>query len=166
MSVSELLIVVLIVLLVSGCLAETVSLAHRHYMKSMRASQANVLASMLESVLVNELTYTTEIHVDGEGNLQSFLSQNYGREGKCSSIDVRSAESDVYGRLVFINEDNPKEEWNVLGDGAYPNKLGIQIKSITYDADHDFTVHFAIGYSDKELLDKWFMIHNENDKNK
>ena len=168
-SLSEMLTATLILLLVSGILTATASLAMGHFQKSTRSSEANVLASTLKSVFLSELAYTTEVQTDHSGsdgisgNVLKFQSQNYSIEGAISSVGVSDPDAGGYGKIVFYNADDPSESLKVLGDGSYPNGIGARVEQLTYDAaNQDFTLTLEIGYQDTVFVDRTMVIHNEN----
>ena len=168
-SLSEMLVAVLIILLVTGVLTVTVSLASAQFQKSMRNSESKVLASTLESVFLSELAYTTEVHTDGSGsdgksgNVISFQSQNYSMEGAISSVGVSDADTGGYGKIIFYNANKPSESMKILGDGSYPNEIGAKVESLTYDAEtRDFTLKLQIGCKDTTYVERELTIHNEN----
>ena len=160
MSLGEILVVVLILSLLTASLTTVMSLAVEQYNESMRASEANVLSSTLRSVISNELAYTTEIHTDASGNVNSFQSQNYTTESSLSTFIVSSADSGGFGKLLIGTDSS---NMKLLGDGSYPRNLGAKIDSFTYDSSACcFTIKLSIGCKSNTYLEQTFQVLNVN----
>ena len=162
MSRGELLCAVLILALVSGGMASAVSLGVRQYQQSMRTSEAKVLCSTLETVLRNELAYTTQIKLDG-GNVKQFQSQNFAIEKNLSTLMTDADRPDGYGHIILANCVDTREFMNVLGKGAYTNGLLAKVDSFTYDtSNHCFTVRLSVGCNGQTYATREFQVLNAN----
>ena len=163
MTVFELLCAVLILLLVSSGMASAVSLGVRQYQKSIRDSESKVLYSTLMTVLSNELAYTTDIRVDGKGNVLQFQSQNYVIEGNLSTLMTDESGDNGYGQILLGNSKDTSESMRVLGKAAYANGLLAKVTSITYDNSNCcFSVYLSIGYQGTECYGGEFQVQNVN----
>ena len=139
----EMLCVVLLISLLSMGMVTGVSLAQRQFVKSMQRSQAPQLYTTLESLLTNELRYTTDITVDSNGTVETMYSTTYAiKESltKIVSLDEDDQETSGYGEIAFGNGGTYNK---VLGSSAYPHGLGA-IVSITYNGTY-FTVDLDVG---------------------
>ncbi|MGN1141650.1 MAG: type II secretion system protein [Oliverpabstia sp.] len=165
MTLVEVLCAVLILLLVTGGMTTTVSLAVRQYQRSIRDSESKVLYSTLMTILRNELTYTTEIKIDNNGNVKQFQSQNYAIEGNLSTIMTDESGDNGYGQILLGNSDDVSESMPVVGKGAYSSGLLAKVTKITYDnASFCFTVYLSIGYNGTEYYGGTFQVMNVNKK--
>ncbi len=168
-SLLEMLCAILILLLVSGGMASGVSLANRQYDQSIRASESQILYSTLETVLKNELAYTTQIIVDSlddkqSGSVKQFLSQNFAIKNNLSTIMTDNSGTGGYGQLLLGNSVNPEEKMNVLSKAAYTKGLLAMVTSITYsNTTHYFTVYLSIGYNGTEYYGGEFQVKNVNE---
>lgn len=161
MSLTELLCAVLILVLVSGGMATAVSLAARQYQQSMRESEAQILCSTLETILRNELAYTTEIKLNGD-KVEQFQSQTYAIKDSLSSIVIDDPDEKGYGRLLLGND---VKNMDILGRGAYPHGLLVKIdeNGFTYDnSTHCFTVKLSVGCDGKDYATREFQVLNAN----
>ena len=159
MSLTEMLCAVLILVLVSGGMATAVSLAARQYQQSMRESEAQILCSTLETILRNELAYTTEIKLNGD-KVKQFQSQTYAIKDSLSSIVIDDPDEHGYGRLLLGNDT---KNMDILGRGAYPHGLLVKIDEFTYDnLAHYFTVKLSVGCDGKDYATRKFQVLNAN----
>ena len=158
---TEMLCAVLILVLVSGGMATAVSLAARQYQQSMRESEAQILCSTLETILRNELAYTTEIKLNGN-QVEQFQSQTYAIKDSLSSIVIDDPDEKGYGRLLLGNDT---KNMDILGRGAYPHGLLVRIDEFTYDnSTHCFTVKLSVGCDGKDYATREFQVLSANPK--
>ena len=158
---TEMLCAVLILVLVSGGMATAVSLAARQYQQSMRESEAQILCSTLETILRNELAYTTEIKLNG-GEVKQFQSQTYAIKDSLSSIVIDDPDENGYGRLLLGNDT---KNMDILGRGAYPHGLLVKIDEFTYyNSTHCFTVKLSVGCDGKDYATRKFQVLSANPK--
>ena len=155
MSLTELLCAVLILVLVSGGMATAVSLA------AMRESEAQILCSTLETILRNELAYTTNIKLNGK-QVEQFQSQTYAIKDSLSSIVIDDPDEKGYGRLLLGNDT---KNMDILGRGAYPHGLLVKIDEFTYyNSTHCFTVKLSVGCDGKAYATREFQVLSANPK--
>ena len=158
---TELLCAVLILVLVSGGMATAVSLAARQYQQSRRESEAQILCSTLETILRNELAYTTNIKLNGK-QVEQFQSQTYAIKDSLSSIVIDDPDEKGYGRLLLGNDT---KNMDILGRGAYPHGLLVKIDEFTYDnSTHCFTVKLSVGCDGKDYATREFQVLSANPK--
>ena len=161
MSLTEMLCAVLVLVLVSGGMATAVSLAARQYQQSMRESEAQILCSTLETILRNELAYTTNIKLNGK-QVEQFQSQTYAIKDSLSSIVIDDPDESGYGRLLLGNDT---KNMDILGRGAYPHGLLVKIDEFTYDnSTHCFTVKLSVGCDGKDYATREFQVLSANPK--
>ena len=171
MSLMETLCALIIVVLAALGIMMGISTAVRSYEKTIRQSEAQVLFSTLQSVIGNELAYSTDITVDSlnagnEGNVVSFSAGNFDIECTIKSDD--SGENG-FGKLYFINEQT-QEKVELLGSKAYTH--GLMAKAdVRYHAgspasdggnEYYFTVDLSIGYKGEEYYRDTFQVFNVN----
>lgn len=149
-SLGEMLIVVLILLLITSTLVTGMTLAERHFVNSVRRSEAYDLYGNLQEVLSNELKFTTECTLAGN-HVESFFSVTYAvkhQETSLVALDADGAETSGYGMLALGNGG----EYNrLLSEGMYPHNLGAKA-DITYDAENKyFTVSLDVGYKGESI---------------
>lgn len=160
MSLGEVMVAILLLTLATMTLVSTVSLAIRQYNNSVRSSEAQSLASTLRTVMENELTYTTEVHADAEGNVTSFLSPNYNINGGAATTFLTSNAS-AYEKL-YIGSSTAAVK--LLGDGSYPRNLGVKITSFIYDDEtYYFTVGMEVGAGTSSYYSGTFQVKNVNE---
>ncbi|MEE1411211.1 MAG: type II secretion system protein [Bulleidia sp.] len=136
----EMLCVVILVSLLSMGMATGVSLAQKEFKKSMQRAQAPQLFTTLESILTNELRYTTGYTVQGE-NVETFFSVTYALKKDLTSVVTVDEDGNGYGQIVFKAGETYKP---VLGQSAYPDGLGAKVTRITWTGSY-FTVHLEVG---------------------
>ena len=139
----EMLCVVILVSLLSMGMATGVSLAQKEFKKSMQRAQAPQLFTTLESILTNELRYTTGFKAQ-EGNVESFFSVTYALKKDLTSVVSVDEDGNVingYGQIAFKAGETYKP---VLGQSAYPDGLGAKVTSITWKGSY-FRVHLEVG---------------------
>lgn len=157
----EMLCVVILVSLLSMGMATGVSLAQKEFKKSMQRAQAPQLFTTLESILTNELRYTTGFKAQGE-NIESFFSVTYALKKDLTSVvsvDEDGNVIDGYGQIAFKAGETYKP---VLGQSAYPDGLGAKVHSITWTNNH-FTVDLDIGSGTESYIREFFDVIPLND---
>lgn len=166
MSIAELLCATFILLLVSMVLVVGVSMALKHFNKSIRASEAQSLYCTLEMSLTNELKYTNSITVAGGTRVKSFRSVTYAIK---EDQEVSLVSLDADGDLVDIGElalgDNGVYN-RILNSSSYPHGLKAQAH-VDYtdkgEGEGYFTVHVNIGTGQDMLInDKTFQVRPMN----
>ncbi len=165
MTLTEVLCATLLVALVSLCLATGVRLASKEFTSSIRLSEAQELYATLESLLTNELRYTSDIQLKNNNEVDTFFSVTYAlKEAKTRlySLDENGNVTTDYGQLAMGDEESNAYN-RLLGNGSYTNKLGAKAK-ITYDKDHSlFTVDLEIGViGGKAVVQKTFDVRAMN----
>ena len=164
MTLVELLSALIILLLVSGGMAAAVSLGSQQYQKSMRDAEAMVLYSTLMTVLSNELMYSTDIHVDAQGTVQRFMSQNYVIKGNLSTLMTDDADGNGYGKVLLGNSENTDEYMSVLGKASYTRGLSAKVTKFQYhNSEHYFIVELSIGYQGAPYYTKEFHVRSINE---
>ena len=149
----EMLCTTAIVVIVTAGVVTTISLGLTQYQKSLRTSQSKVLASTLQTIISNELTYTTEINTEADGTVTSFQSQNYTLTDKMGTL----APTSDYGYITISGE-------KVLSDAAYTKGLRARVETFTYDSkNHLFTVTLVLGYKGEPYLTRTFQVPNANE---
>lgn len=153
MTMVELLCATMILLLVSAGMVSGIQLAQRQYFKSMRDSDAQVLFSTIESILTNELRYTTQVHYSEETNLvETFYSVTYAVKNHETALVALDGEGNLaeFGELA-LGYDN---EFNrILGTASYPRGLGASAKVYYNKDDKIFTVFLTISLNDSPYLE-------------
>ena len=127
----------------------------------MRESEAQILCSTLETILRNELAYTTNIKLNGK-QVEQFQSQTYAIKDSLSSIVIDDPDEKGYGRLLLGNDT---KNMDILGRGAYPHGLLVKIDEFTYDnSTHCFTVKLSVGCDGKDYATREFQVLSANPK--
>jgi len=166
MTLVELLSALIILSLVTGGMAAAVSLGSQQYQKSMRDAEAMVLYSTLMTVLSNELTYSTDIHVDAQGTVQRFMSQNYVIKGNLSTLMTDDSDGNGYGKVLLGNSENTDEYMSVLGKASYTRGLSAKVTEFKYNnADHYFSVTLSIGHQGQPYYTNEFHVRSVNETN-
>ena len=166
MTLVELLSALIILSLVTGGMAAAVSLGSQQYQKSMRDAEAMVLYSTLMTVLSNELTYSTDIHVDAQGTVQRFMSQNYVIKGNLSTLMTDDSDGNGYGKVLLGNSENTDEYMSVLGKASYTRGLSAKVTKFQYhNSKHYFIVELSIGYQGAPYYTKEFHVRSVNETN-
>ncbi len=166
MTLVELLSALIILSLVTGGMAAAVSLGSQQYQKSMRDAEVMVLYSTLMTVLSNELTYSTDIRVDNQGNVLRFMSQNYVIEGNLSTLMTDDADGNGYGKVLLGNSENTDEYMSVLGKASYTRGLSAKVTEFKYNnEDHYFSVTLSIGHQGQPYYTKEFHVRSVNETN-
>ena len=164
MTLVELLSALIILSLVTGGMAAAVSLGSQQYQKSMRDAEAMVLYSTLMTVLSNELTYSTDIHVDAQGTVQRFMSQNYVIKGNLSTLMTDDSDGNGYGKVLLGNSENTDEYMSVLGKASYTRGLSAKVTKFQYhNSEHYFIVELSIGYQGAPYYTKEFHVRSINE---
>ncbi|MDO4182394.1 MAG: hypothetical protein Q4E12_02140 [Coriobacteriia bacterium] len=152
MSFAEMLIAVLLVGLVSMCMATGVSTASRNLTTSMRWSESKTLSSTLITVIEDELAYTTRVQMSD--NTLYFQSQHHANQKP-----VTFATNDD-GHLVLKSET---DEMNLVGRAAYTNGLSARVTQLEYDQDAcRFTVTLELYCGNDEYQTTTFNVLNVN----
>ena len=166
MTLVELLSALIILSLVTGGMAAAVSLGSQQYQKSMRDAEAMVLYSTLMTVLSNELTYSTDIHVDAQGTVQRFMSQNYVIKGNLSTLMTDDSDGNGYGKVLLGNSENTDEYMSVLGKASYTRGLSAKVTKFQYhNSEHYFIVELSIGYQGAPYYTNEFHVRSVNETN-
>lgn len=141
MTLTEVLVALLILSLVTVGVAAGVGASVRVYRQAAEASDAQMLASTLSAALMDELRYARDIQADG-----SFTSDTFG-EG--SSVGVTD------GRITVGGE-------KLLSDAAYAG-LRVKTADVTY-ADGVFQVELTVqsGTEDRDVRTASFEVRALN----
>ena len=160
---AELLCATLILLMVSAGMASGVQLAQRQYLTSVRNSEAQLLYSTIETILTNELLYTTHVqYKDNEmKEVATFYSVTYAvkhHDTALVSLNKDGVEAD-YGELAL----GYNGEYNrILGSASYPNGLGAKAR-LEYDRDNKiFTAYLTISLNNRPYLEQTFQVMSLN----
>lgn len=157
-SLAEMLLATLMVLLVATGLTAGVRLAQQQYIRSMQYSEAQELSGTLETILTNELRYTTIVVLNGS-KVEQFYSVTYAIHSAPTALVSLDADGEEceYGELALGHDS----EYNrILGSAAYPNHLKAKGR-ITY-ADGYFTVKLTIAANTEPLLTREFQVRALN----
>lgn len=163
LSLIEMLCAVLLVGLLGMGMVTGVGLAQKQFVKSLQRSEAPQLFSTIETLLTNELKYTTDIDVDENGNVLTVYSNTYAlHRAKTAivSIDKEYQETSDYGYIAFGNggQYNP-----ILGEASYPNGLGAKVTTLTYSKENSlFTVTLDIGAKGQSIFSETFNVRALN----
>ena len=180
MTIAEMLIAIAVLGLVTLGLVLGVSMSTSQFGKSMATSESQQLFSTLETVISNELRYTTRIDGPGldpnksmseqleagvEYQVDSFFSTNYGNKNSLAylkSLNSNGAVVDAFGQLALTSEDGTSSVNRLIGRADYNYDLGAKVESVTYQ-DGYFTVHLVVGKnSEGALVDEVFHVRALN----
>lgn len=142
-SLSETMLALLIVALLSMSIATGVAFGARQYRRAMARSEARILCSSLAGIIQEELRNTTGVQTDGD-DLEFFQSTHYQSGTELSSL------------VVIVEEDGEEKEQDegyvavktgdeyflLLGEAAYSgaNDLKAKLDSVkcnTYEKEID-----------------------------
>lgn len=166
-SLSETLVALIIVLLITSAVAGGVNFASRQYKKSMLISESKVLCSSLRHIIKTELENTGTIklgeQISGDQyKLDSFFSRTYAiKESLCRfySIDIddydnKSVSEDGYGQILLGTVKNGKVIGNLLMSSASYTSFDLQAKAdVSYSkTDSVFHVDLSVCSSAGEEL--------------
>lgn len=162
-TLGELLVTILILLLVTGGMVTTVSLAAGQFSTSVRESEAQILGSTLKNIISDELCFTSEVHIDGDGNVISYQSQSYVQEQGLGYFTTSNGD-DEYGWLCVGNASDPDYAPTlILGKGSYTRGLTAKVTALTYDVDtYTFSVTLSVGHGSNEIQSLDFQVRNVN----
>ncbi len=168
MSLTETLCATVLVALVTLLLVTGVSLANKQYKNSLRLSQSQELYATLESLLINELRYTSEVKLSNNNEVDTFFSVTYALKNaktRLYSLDENGNVTDGYGQLAIGDEESSSYN-RLLGNASYTNNLGAKA-SIYYDKNKSlFTVTLDIGVIGKDsVINKTFNVRAINNVN-
>ena len=152
MTLVELLCALIILLLVSSGMVEGIRFAQVQYEQSIEVSESETLYATLQTILSNELQYTTSTTLDSRNNVRSFFSKTYAiqsHETNLVCLDSNGVEV-RYGQLALGSNG----EYNrLLSKSAY-SKLEVSIDSFTYDESTNyFTVELSIRSHTKSIIE-------------
>ncbi|MCR5453328.1 MAG: hypothetical protein K6F00_11950 [Lachnospiraceae bacterium] len=125
MSLAETLLAMLIILIVTGTVTNSIKLAVNNYNRSMIRSEAKILYSTLSSIITNELDNTGTITLgdssDGYYDVIGFFSKTYALDySQTGTLDER----DKLSRFYSVSVDN---NGNITGEIPYGQlMLGIK----------------------------------------
>ena len=124
-SILEMLLAVLILLLATQLVAESMALASRHYIQSTNRSKAQMIASTLSDFVRSELTTASD--VVQEGNDISFIDGSGRLGGRCTiKYD---------GRMIYLeNKKSGQKYYPIIGSkggGQAEYAEGLFVSSFT-----------------------------------
>ena len=166
-SLSETLVALLIVLLITSAVAGGVDFASRQYKKSMLISESKVLCSSLRHIIKTELENTGTIklgeQISGDQyKLNSFFSRTYAIKESLSSFysveiddyNNKSISDDGYGEILLGTVKNGKVVGNLLLGSASYTSFDLKAKAdVSYaKTDSVFHVNLSIRSSAGEEL--------------
>ena len=127
-SLVESLAVIIVVLLLSTCIASGTRLATESFARSVSASEAEVLGSTLKTVISEELRTTETIEVKN-GKVTGIFSKNYGLG--------ESGEMSAFGAVDSFDSPDTKGEITLggkklLSSAAYTYGYQASVDYITY----------------------------------
>ena len=133
-SLSELLIALIIVSIMTVALTVGVSSSLRVYQEAVRHAEERTLLSTLSEAIINELRNDAVI-VDESGIIQEYISQNFG-----TFNEIQLVEGEVF---AGAKTGDPKR---LIGSGSYSNHtLIVKELSITYNKTAgSYTVSIAL----------------------
>ena len=110
-SLLELMVCMLILLLSTGVILQTLTLATAQFQRRTRDSEAELLCDMLAQAVQEQLTYVTQVTPAGTGPLVSFYSTAGGLDGtSCCFTLGASADHPMsamgYGEIMLTYADN------------------------------------------------------------
>lgn len=146
-SLTEMLAVIIIMTLVSMCMAAGVQFAVREYNRSMIQSESRMLCSTLASVIQDELgnTNTVElepVQADGTCGVKKFFSVNYGGFGRICAVSIGADEEEptelapnAFGKLYFAIHGGGGRL--LVSNAAYSiYDFGARVSAFTYDKEN------------------------------
>ncbi len=160
-SMSEALIVVLIIALISAGMVSGVSLASNHFEESLAKSDSKELYSTLMTIISNELRYTKTVEYDedagydeeGYYKVDYIFSQTYALESGLTELcpveinagTLKRAESVegepngylAFGRDVSLGGDDRFVGKLLLSDKSYPYRMKARASIKFHPADPD-----------------------------
>lgn len=166
-SLSETLVALLIVLLITSAVAGGVDFASRQYKKSMLISESKVLCSSLRHIIKTELENTGTIKLgeqisEDQYKLNSFFSRTYAIKESLSSFysveiddyNNKSISDDGYGEILLGTVKNGKVVGNLLLGSASYTSFDLKAKAdVSYaKTDSVFHVNLSIRSSAGEEL--------------
>ena len=120
-TLSELLVAIIILVLVSSCMTLGINLAGKSLNQTVLNSRAEALAETLEELISDELRYAEDV-VNSGGELASFTSISRGEN---ASYLVKNGKA--YIKTV---QKGKTEEASVLGYSAYPDGVNVSTLSV------------------------------------
>lgn len=145
MTLMEMLVCVLLLLIASGGMAGGVALASRQYNESLRKSEAEQLYTTLETIITEELRYTSSATT--EGSTTVFKSKKFP-SGGMDTILIEKGE-------VYIG--NTTTNYAVVNSKSYSRGLKVALDRFTLNGNV-FTVQLTISANDKEYATGTFQV--------
>lgn len=118
-TLSEMLVAVAILSMVSLAITVGVSASLRVYRDSVMLSDTQTLASTLTQALMDDLRFAREIQTDSGGGVTSYLSPKGGKDAVVGVNDE--------GRITISGNE-------LVGSGAYAG-LKAEVEGMTYDGE-------------------------------
>ncbi len=159
-SIAEMLVTVIILLLVSGGVAEGIRFGTEQYRKSMLLSEGKVLCSTLTSIIQSELSDTNVAHLvkaEGDGSVEDVNDYRavdvfFSSVGRCSLIPVTVTKNDADGTMTISKADDDYGELllgTVDAEGAVTGDLLLGSKAYT---TYKLRVKAAIEYNPTKAI--------------
>jgi len=129
MTLTETLVAVLIIALLTAVIATGIMAAFRVYIQSTFASASQMVSDTVDMALSDVLRYATDVETDGSGNVTAYANTSYGvTDGK-----LRVGTDDDLG-LIYLKYDGADSAGNVLllSDLSYS---GLLVVPDDYDPD-------------------------------
>lgn len=171
-SLTEALVTLAIVGLVTSAMATGIAFAVKQYDESMATSESRVLQSTLKNAIQNELAITNMVVLDGNEadasrQVVAFFSPNYAVKEGYSEFKLVNSRTDSsgnpYGELA-LGTGSDKTKWKkLISSSSYHKNLGAQVQVVYHKADEatgvpaHFTVAMKIlGGPDRVMVDDTF----------
>lgn len=172
-SLTESLVTLLIVTLLTAAIARGVSFAQQQYVNALITSESKVLYSTLETALRHELSYTTGIKAigSGSGEVVKFVGVNYSDKGGSAGdtyfyvavIDAASNAEASRGVLALMRDGvTPKK---LIADRAYTHGLtaSAKLSTVTVHGIEYVRVELNIYHEDgRQLISEPFHVEPLN----
>ena len=134
-SLSELLIALVIVSIMTIALTAGISASLRVYQESVRHAEERTLLSTLSEAIINELR-NDAVMVDNSGMIQAITSQNFGNCNEIRLLRENEKKSKKEDGKVFVvtKTGDSIKSTPLIGSGAYSNHvLKVQNIEINYN---------------------------------
>lgn len=153
-TLTEALVTMLIVVLVTGAMATGIAYAFRQYDESISLSQAKVLQSTLKNALQNELAIVEYIIVDEtesgpDQELLALKSKNYVSKSwawsQFKTINGKiDSDGNPYGEIALGFGDDPTKWKKLISSSSYHGVMGAQVSIVHHAATDDRQEYYTV----------------------